>query len=269
MSNNSRLTDCKLNPRDEYYTLYADVEREMLSYPASTFRGKVVLCNCDGPSSNFYRFFSKNFHALGLRRLICTSYSRWGCIIDENGQRTLKLASGDFRSQECLAYARQCDIICTNPPFSLAKEYIPMMLDLRKKLIIVCPQTVTRYAQTFPYFRNGTMHTGNTRLTDFVTPEGELCRFGNIYWFTNLPTRPKAPLKLTATYSPAKYPFYDEVHAIEVGTLKDIPKDYRGVMGVPESILLRDWWTQFEIAGSINPHINGKAVYQRILVRRR
>lgn len=151
MAGNSTLLRVQKTPADEYYTLYADIEKEVGSYPASAFKGKTVYCNADGKTSNFYRFFKTNFQSLELKKLICTSYSKWGCIIDRTGETILRLKDGDYRSPECMDYLAQADIVVTNPPFSLVKDYIPRVVASRKKFLIVAPQFITHYTRISPH----------------------------------------------------------------------------------------------------------------------
>lgn len=269
MAGNSTLLRAQSVPADEYYTLYSDIEKEVGSYPPSTFKGKIVYCNADGKTSNFYKFFKTNFKSLGLKKLICTSYSKWGCIIDRNGETVLRLKDGDYRSPECMDYMAQANIIVTNPPFSLMNDYVQRAIASGKKFLIVAPQSITHYTRIFPYFARHKIRPGNTRLNQFIRPDGVKVHFGNIYWFTNLPTKRKSPVQLTETYDAKRYPKYDNINAINIPNITSIPKDYHGDMGVPESIFFKDWEGLFTVKSIGRPWLDGKELFCRIIIRRK
>jgi len=334
---NKNLTSAKRAKNDEFYTQYADIEKEIeayLEYDPDTFRGKVVYCNCDDPyESNFFRYFVLNFDKLGLKQLITTSYkpspvantqlTLFGddktippskgrpkvnankFIINEvhdmdgDGQFNLKdvalqlkenknnewapLASdGDFRSDECIALLEQSDIVVTNPPFSLFREYVKQLVDYNKRFLIIGNMNAITYKEIFPLIKANRLWlgaTGNGSDMVFAVPNGaeiaesdrqkaarlgyvgDYTRLGNSCWFTNLDHgRRHQPLPLMSMVDNKKfnkkiqknensYKKYDNYDAIEVPYTNAIPSDYDGTMGVPISFLDKYCPEQFEILG--------------------
>lgn len=243
------------------------------------FKNKVVYLNCDNPNhSNFWVYFEKNFERLGLKRLVSTHYLenfssyRRDMFVDVNGHVTIEetplINDGDFRSDECVAIMKQSDIIVTNPPFSLFIELMDLLINLKKDFIILGSQNNVAYKDVFNYIIGEKLWLGNysgsmsfevpnnpdyTVKKDFTVNEdtGKTYRkFGNICWYTNLdyPNRYR-DLELCEAYTPDKYPKYDNYNAIEVGKVKDIPKDYFETMGVPITFLAVHNPEQFEIMG--------------------
>ena len=315
---NSNLHKAKKAKEDEFYTRLEDIERE-LSHYSEHFKNKVVFCNCDDPeSSNFWRYFELNFEHLGLKKLISTHYDTNGPTYkleltqdsDRNGdgkvdgQDVLKTplqGNGDFRSPECLELLKEADIVVTNPPFSLFREYVTQLIESDKRFLIVGPGNAITYKDIFPLIMSGKLWLGHKngdmsfRVPDHYEPRatrfwidesGQKWRsMGNICWFTNLDhSKRHEEIPLFRSYSPEEYPTYDNYDAINVSKVKDIPVDWSGPMGVPITFL--DKWNpnQFEIvdANSIRqgapqkPHglikdkdgaINGKPKYARIVVR--
>ena len=283
MAKNNNLHTAKVNKNDEFYTMLTDIEKEM-KYYKEYFRGKVVYCNCDDArESNFFKYFAYNFEHLGLKKLICTGYkeSGKGVILtyegDKNGNRNvddeeIKVTelngNGDFRSEECIEYLKQADVVVTNPPFSLFREYVKQLMDYNKKFIIIGNQNAITYKEIFPYIKNNQLWLGmsmNGSNRWFVAPnkyevkenaagykldeKGRKMFFVNgVTWFTNINNvRRNETIDLYRRYSFEDYPKYDNYDAIEVSRVENIPMDYDGVMGVPITFLYKYNPTQFKI----------------------
>lgn len=286
---NSALTAAKAAKKDEFYTQLSDIERE-LSHYKEHFKGKTVLCNCDDPRvSNFFKYFTLNFEYLGLKRVIATCYksqsvdlfSNHDCeqavyqiydgdldgnnMPDENeiAVKPLK-GDGDFRSEECIELLKQADIVVTNPPFSLFREYVAQLIKYEKKFIIIGNQNAITYKEIFPLikenklwlgYKNGDMaftvpDDSEPRATRYWQDEsGQKWRsMGNVCWFTNLDIQKRHEnIILYKRYTPEEYPKYDNYDAINVDKVADIPCDYDGVMGVPITFLDKYNPDQFEI----------------------
>ena len=293
---NTNLHNAKKARNDEFYTQLSDIEKEMAHYK-DFFKGKIVYCNCDDArESNFFKFFSNNFESLGLKKLITTGYKADGKGVklvyegDKNGNFMVDDAevvvtelegNGDFRSEECIELLKECDVVVTNPPFSLFREYVAQLIKYGKKFLIIGNKNAITYKEIFPYIKNNELWLGMNWVKDFVQPNGEVKKFGNICWYTNIGhARRNTPLDLYKKYSADEYPKYDNYDAIEVSKVSEIPTNYEGVMGVPITFLDKYCPTQFEIVGldryvEDNPHyghrfhINGKETYARILIRRK
>ena len=315
-SKNSSLRAAKRAKNDEFYTQLTDIEKELRHY-RDHFKDKVVLCNCDDPfESNFFKYFAANFNQLGLRKLITTSYS--GSLIasnspagtafaisidkvtDENGDGAIDIedvrlflernqaarkalradtyASGDFRSTDCVALLKEADIVVTNPPFSLFREYVAQLMGHQKRFLIIGNQNAVTYKEIFKHLKENQFWLGNTSPKKFKQPDGSIKAFGNILWFTNLSHKKRnEELILFRKYAgnEAAYPKYDNYDAIEVSKVADIPVDYEGAMGVPITFLDKYNPEQFEIVkfrkGSDEKDlaINGKCPYFRILIKRK
>lgn len=287
----SHLRTAKKAKEDEFYTQLSDIEKELRHY-RKHFRDKVVYCNCDDPRvSNFFHYFSHNFEKLGLKKLIATCYKNQRIDLfsqsdadqavwleyegDKSGNRIPDpdeiqvrplSGDGDFRSVESIELLKQADIVVTNPPFSLFREYIGQLLDHGKKFIVLGNQNAVTYQEIFPLLRDNKMWLGHQngqmefRVPDHYKPRetrywedeaGQKWRsFGNMCWFTNLDiSKRHEGLTLYRTYDPEQYPAYDNYDAIEVGNTVDIPMDYDGVMGVPITFLHKYSPDQFEIVG--------------------
>ena len=292
---NTNLKTAKKSKNDEFYTLMEDIEKEMRYYK-DFFKGKVVYCNCDDArESNFFKYFSLNFEFLGLKKLITTGYKADGKGVvlvyegDKNGNRRVDNeeiivnelnGDGDFRSEECIEYLKECDVVVTNPPFSLFRQYVKQLMDYDKKFIIIGNQNAITYKEIFPYIKNNQLWLGMNFVKSFEKPNGDIQKFGNISWFTNIENkRRNEEIDLYKKYSFEDYPKYDNYDAIEVSRVDEIPMDYDGVMGVPITFLYKYNPTQFEIIGldryvEDNPHyghrftIKGEETYARILIRK-
>ena len=297
---NSNLHKAKNEKNDEFYTMLSDIEKELQHYKEH-FKDKVVYCNCDDHRfSNFYRYFSLNFEFLGLKKLISTHFSGDGIAYkleitrDVNGDgqineldtvETALKQNGDFRSDECIELLKEADIVVSNPPFSLFREYVAQLNEYNKQFLVIGSMNAITYKDCFSLIKNNKMWLGNNYVKEFVQPRGEVKKFGNICWFTNIPHKKRnEEIILYKTYNETEYLKYDNYNAINVDKTKEIPMDFDGVMGVPISFL--DKWNpnQFDLLGcsyeygKIDEHIEGtkyncllggKEVYKRLLIKRK
>ena len=318
MAKNTNLTDAKKAKNDEFYTRIEDIEKE-LKYYKDFFRGKVVFCNCgDAIHHNFGKYFSMNCEHLGLKKLICTSFEMDGShgkvaiyegdkngnyIPDSDEWTTYKLeGNGDFRSAECVELLKQSDVVVSNPPFSLFREYVAQLMEYGKKFLIIGNMNAITYKEIFPLIKDNKIWLGvSIKSGDrkFYVPDNyplnasgcgidengkRFIRVKGVRWFTNIEdANCNLPLDLYKKYNPKDYPKYDNYDAINVDKTSDIPMDYDGVMGVPITFLDKYCPTQFEIAGLMSGgkgenltngndgrakfYVNGKGVYARILIR--
>jgi len=288
---NASLYRARSAKEDEFYTQLIDVERELKHY-RKHFKGKVVYCNCDDPRvSAFFHYLSYNFEKLGLKKLIATCYksqkrdmfspynSDKAILLEYDGDKSGKRfpdpaeidvtcleGDGDFRSPESINLLKQADIVVTNPPFSLFREFVAQLIEYDKKFIILGSQNAITYKEIFPHLQQGKMWLGANsgdmkfKVPEHYTPratryweddEGQKWRsFGNMCWFTNLdfPKRHE-DLILYKKYQAEDYPSYDNFDAIEVGKVADIPMDYDGVIGVTPGFLAKHNPDQFDIVG--------------------
>ncbi|MBX7155086.1 MAG: adenine-specific methyltransferase EcoRI family protein [Candidatus Kapaibacterium sp.] len=319
-SSNKNLQTAKTSKKDEFYTQLADIEKEVSHYKEH-FKDKVVLCNCDDPRvSNFFTYFSYNFEALGLKKLITTCYKNQDMDLfsqndkeqaiyleyegDKNGDKVpnpeeigikhLK-GDGDFRSKECIELLKQADIVVTNPPFSLFREYVEQLIEYDKKFIIIGNYNAITYKDIFKLIKDNLIWLGYMHPENFIVPNNYEQReyrswrdengtnwrsLGNACWFTNLDiTKRHDDLILHKKYTPNEYPTYDNYEAINVDKTSDIPKDYTGAMGVPITFLDKYNPEQFEILGNLGSYapdgyslssaifINGQKIFKRILIK--
>lgn len=309
MAKNENLHKAKDAKKDEFYTQYEDIQNELNHYEQH-FKGKTVLCNCDDPfESNFCKFFLRNFNYLGLKRLICTSYSTspvigqqltlfdWmdepvvqgtGYVMDirevpmangrgvsdadidallkskKRGVKKLK-GDGDFRSEECIEYLKQSDIVVTNPPFSLFREYVAQLMEYGKKFLIIGNKNAITYKEIFPLIKDNQMWVGYRGFsggmwfysdyegrTEKIVDGEKLINVPSI-WFTNLDHNKRhEELILYKHYygNEEEYPRYANYDAIEVSKVSDIPCDYYEEIGVPITYLDKHNPDQFEIVGA-------------------
>lgn len=335
---NTNLHSAKRAKNDEFYTRLQDIEAELKHYRQfnaadpyqnfNHFQNKVVFCNCDDPDwSNFWRYFTMNFDFLGIKKLISTHYemdgspsyamildrdsatgamNNYGVNADEMplGRRVELTGNGDFRSPECIAFLKESDIVVTNPPFSLFREYVAQIMAYEKQFILMANQNAITYKEIFPLIKNNRMWLGtvSNKTLMFSVPEHYYSKneqrdnYGRkivpvpaISWFTNLDHKKRhenLPLFRYYEDEADMFPSYDNYDAINVDRVKDIPCDYEGVMGVPITFLDKYNPEQFEIMnandyktneavpdkahGLIKDKdgaINGKPKYARILIR--
>ena len=247
------LHKAKKAKNDEFYTQRTDIDKE-LQYYEHHFEGKTVICNCDDPRiSEFVRYFVLKFHTLKLKKLIAVCYknqnpdmfsqgtSEKAVYIEYSGEPvcrteqdfdkipTQELAGdGDFRKKESIELLKQADIVCTNPPFSLFREYVKQLMKYEKKFLIIGNKNAITYKVIFPLIRDNKLWLGYANPSFFNTPNGiskkvqGLCR-----WFTNLEHKKRnEELILYKTYTPEEYPRYDNYDAINVSKVAEIPMDY-------------------------------------------
>ncbi len=285
---NKNLHKAKSAKKDEFYTQLPDIERELKHY-TKHFKGKVVLCNCDDPRiSNFFHYFSYNFEKLKLKKLIATCYKNQDMDLfsrnesekaiyleyegDKNnnkvpdpkeiGIKYLK-RDGDFRSKECIELLKQADIVVTNPPFSLFREYVVQLIEYDKKFVIIGHQNAITYKEIFRLimdnkiwlgygFKGGAAHF-ITHYKDHATAGNHIdgmVRVSGVHWFTNLDINKRhEEIPFYKQYNPNEYPTYDNYDAINIDKSKEIPEDYDGIMGVPITFLDKYNPDQFEIVG--------------------
>ena len=328
---NSNLHKANKEKNDEFYTQLVDIEKELKHYKEQ-FRGKVIYCNCDDPfESNFFKYFASNFNALGLKKLIATSYkpspianTQLGLFgddknlakskgrpkvtankfiinevsdIDDNGAFDLRdiaeqlkanknnewspmAGDGDFRSPESIELLKQADIIVTNPPFSLFREYVAQIIEFNRKFLIIGDQNAVSYKEVFGLVRENKLWLGydnggtkwfqvpndyNIETETRIKIENNIKFFsmGRVVWFTNLDTiKRHQEITLYKKYSAREYPKYDNYRAINVNKVSDIPMDYDGAMGVPVTFLDKYNPNQFEIISSNDIRLNNKVPYK-------
>ena len=270
--NNTNLNKAKKEKNDEFYTRYEDIEAEVSKYK-EYFKNKVVYLNCDNKEkSMFWKFFELNFDDFQLKKLIATYHSETEPVyaykleLSEDDHKyivkTPLTGNGDFRSQECIDILKESDIVCTNPPFSLFREYVAQLMEYNKQFLILGNNNAVSYKEIFPLIKDNKIWLGyscNKTMKFYVPNKYEAQGYDNgvpyvkvpaITWFTNIPNKKRnEPMVLTATYADHRedYPKYDNYDAIEVSKCKNIPCDYDGVMGVPITFLNDYCPEQFEI----------------------
>jgi hypothetical protein len=307
----AHLDNAKIAKQDEFYTQLSDIEKELRHYK-EFFKSKIIFCNCDDPdTSNFWKFFELNFEHLGFKKLISTHFEvdkpsyKLELMTDITGDgkidkrdviRTPLKQNGDFRSRECIDILKEADIIITNPPFSLFREYVSQLIEYNKKFLIIGSLNTISYKEIFPLLRDNKMWLGYTSPKKFLQPNGSIKTFGNILWFTNLETKKRhESLILYKVYNEKEYPKYDNYNAINIDKTKEIPVDYDGEMGVPITFLDKHNPEQFEIIGLaadkrdpdpvfikgtplyldeqhksyLGMAVHGKATYARIIIKRK
>ncbi len=326
---NKFLTKAKKSKNDEFYTILSDIEREAKHYK-SHFKNKVVYCNCDDPRvSNFFHYFSYNFEKLGLKKLITTCYKNQNRDLfsrhdsekaiyleykgdknknnvpdpEEIGINQLK-GDGDFRSQESIELFKQSDIVVTNPPFSLFREFVEQLNKYDKKFLIIGTWNAITYKEIFKLIMENKLWIGvnsNRNFSGFIVPKhyelfgtearidengNRIVSSNNTCWFTNLDIiKRHEELILYKKYDPQEYQFYDNYNIIEVPKTNDIPIDYKGVMRVPITFMNKYNPEQFEIVGcsysygepkgyhiegtDFSVSINGKQIYKRLFIKNR
>jgi hypothetical protein len=319
MAGNKNLQKAGVAKKDEFYTQLTDIEKEVRYYKP-LFKDKVVLCNCDDPRvSNFFKYFALNFEDLGLKRVIATCYknntpdlfsmnqSEKAVYIiyegDKNGNHIIDneevdvkelKGDGDFRSKECIELLKQADIVVTNPPFSLFREYVAQLINYDKKFLIIGNMNAITYKEMFPLLKDNriwlgcSIHSGDR---EFGVPKdyplnaagcridengNKFIRVKGVRWYTNLDYKERHDeMTLFKHYTPEDYPTYDNYDAINVDATKDIPCDYDGVMGVPITFMDKYNPEQFELIGNeytLNidkgrGYVKGKRMYSRLFIR--
>lgn len=295
-TDNKKLHKAKDGKKDEFYTQRSDIEKELQHYN-NYFKEKVILCNCDDPNnSNFVRYFLDNFEKLGLKKLIAIGYKtkpEKGVYLEYTGNKNnIKYLNGDgdFRSTECIEFLKESDIVITNPPFSLFREYVNQLVDYNKKFIIIGHQNAITYKEIFKLIKENKIWLGygfNRNCAHFINEHYEdyasdldhksgMIRVSGVQWFTNMDiTKRHEIMVLCKKYNPEEYEKYENYDGINVNKTQDIPINYYGNMGVPITFLNKYNPDQFEIIkfrkGDDNKDlsINGKCPYFRILIRKK
>lgn len=284
-SKNTNLSDAKTNKKDEFYTQLEDIEKELKHYKKH-FKDKIVFLNCDDPEeSMFWKYFEMNFDYLGLKKLVATHYNATGptykLVLEKDvtgdgkvdGNDIVKTAlkqNGDFRSGEAQDILDECDIVVTNPPFSLFREYVAQLMLYEKDFLIIGNMNAITYKEIFPLIKGNKIWLGNgsnlsmlyespykntseTNKSAVLLKGYDANKFiivPSINWYTNLShDKRNTPIFLFKTYkgNEEDYPKYENYNAIEVSRVANIPKDYKGMMGVPITFLGGYNPKQFEI----------------------
>lgn len=292
---NTSLNTAQKTKSDEFYTLYPDIEQQITQYNPEIFRDKIVYCNCDDyRKSNFFKFFFDNFEQLGLKKLIATAFCEKSCglvaEVSQDGEHYGRLkGDGDFRLDECIGYLKQADIVVTNPPFSLFREYVAQLIEYNKSFLIIGSKNAITYKEIFPLIKNNQMWLGpafnrgnaffkvpKDNLRDYANgvydAESGLVKFRNVGWYTNLDFQARhEELILYKKYygNEEEYPKYDNYDAINVDKTADIPRDYFEKMGVPITYFFKHNPELFTLEDIIKPRINGKQIYRRLIIKRR
>lgn len=297
----SKLTlDIARNKKnDEFYTQISDIEKELINYK-DFFKNKIVYCNCDDPNlSMFFLFFKKNFYEYGLKKLIVTHYNKnknsykLEIIKSSNAKLTLiekkELESnGDFRDNECIELLMESDIVVTNPPFSLFREYIDLLIKYNKNFLIIGNHNAITYKNVFQYIKDNLLWLGINNGVKIYEIRGDhnhikhkwcqngkwYTKMGNTVWYTNIKHYKRdIKYKFKTKYKLSDYKKYDNFDAINVNRVKEIPNNYKKTMGVPISFLNSYNPNQFQIIGYRKGHdgrdlsINKKYCYCRILIK--
>lgn len=292
--NNTLLQAAATARKDEFYTQLSDIEKELRHYKKH-FKNKVVYCNCDDPRvSNFFHYFSYNFESLGLKKLISTCYKNQSADLftRQDSERAIYLGykgdkdgsgvpdlhevdikklkgDGDFRSPESVRLLEQADIVVTNPPFSLFRQFLAQLVEHQKHFLILGNVNAITYKEVFTMIQDNQVWLGPSIRSgdrEFGVPPdyplnaaghrvddqgNKFIRVKGVRWFTNLDFKERhEDMILFRSYNPEEYPTYANFEAIEVGQTKNIPMDYKGAMGVPVTFLDKFNPDQFEILGS-------------------
>ena len=275
---NTHLLKAKLNKNDEFYTRYEDIEKELENYK-DFLENKVIYCNCDKPSypnkSNFCKYFEDNFERLKLKKVIFTFFNNSNNFNNPNDLNNLNKSykveiynndlnkkiiktsyfkgTGSFDDKACIEILKRVDMVITNPPFSLFDKFIDQCMRFNKKFLIIGNKNAMLYKNIFPHFMNNEIWLGMNNVNNFYQPDGKMKSFGNVGWFTNIENnRRNSILELNKEYKLDKtqYPTFLNYEAINVSKVKDIPKDYEGVMAVPLSFIDSYNPNQFKIIGA-------------------
>ena len=309
------MASAKRNKNDEFYTQLTDIEKELKHYH-HILKGKVIFCNCDDPTeSNFWQYFARNFDFLEIKKLISTHYEPVKAsykleitremnehgVVDSFVTETPLKSNGDFRSDECIEMLKESDIVITNPPFSLFREYVSQLAEFNKQFIIIGSQNAVTHKEIFKLIKNNKIWYGHSihgNDREFKVPDdyplhasrsrideegNKYIRVTGVRWFTNVEYDQRyEDIILYKRYNKEEFPHYDNYNAININRTKDIPMDFKGVMGVPITFMDKYNPEQFEIVGcsysygepvgyhhegtSFNGIVNGENVYKRIFI---
>lgn len=301
---NKNMIKAQKNKNDEFYTQYIDIEKEVSRY-TECLENKIIYCNTDSVNSHFVKFFKNNFHKFKLKTLINSCIDGYAEVFDGYNSKRICI-DGDFRSTDSVNILKKCDVVVSNPPFSLFREYTAQLIKYEKNFLIMGNNNAITYKEIFPLIKNNKMWLGyhSNKTMEFALPDNydkwnkiengvKIGKVPAISWFTNLDVeKRKEFILLSQVYegNEGKYPKYDNYNAIEVSKVKNIPKDYGGIMGVPITFLTKYNPEQFKILGSqrwekskelidvykgnVFPAeddkkttINGKETYDRIFIK--
>jgi len=293
---NKNLHKAKSSKEDEFYTQLTNIEKELGHYKEH-FKDKIIFLNCDDPEeSNFWKYFELNFKHLGLKKLMATHFGngkpsyKLEIVKDINNDgkinnldiiKTPLKQNGDFRSPECIEILKEADIVATNPPFSLFREYVSQLIEYDKNFLIIGNINAISYKEIFKLIKENKIWLGYNCVRYFKIPDGSMYETARSFWYTNLDIKKRhEDFILCKTYKghEDEYPKYDNYEAINVNKAIDIPMDYKGEIGVPVTFLDKYNPEQFEIIGQMAttkvdefnhgyPYINGKKKYARIIIR--
>lgn len=259
MKNNKHFFTAKANKNDEFYTKLEDIENELAHY-TNFFRDKTVYCNCDNPKySNFWKYFHQNFSKLKLKKLVATYYcadeQSYKCEYLGGNEEDISIftkeqlsCGGDFRSEECIEILKECDVVVTNPPFSLIRPFFDILVENNKQFLFIGTINVVKYLNVFKELKENKVWTGKTHPANYIKPDGSIYQIRNTIWITNIGENVKK-LTLTKKYKEGNYIKYHNFNAINVDKVADIPYDYCGIMGVPITFIEKYNPNQFKIVG--------------------
>ncbi len=278
-STNLNMLAARTAGNDEFYTKMEDVEKELPNY-AQFFRGKKIYCPCDGPQSKIFQWFKNNFRTLGLQSLDATSFSFTGngqyIQIDASGNMRSGMlrGDGDFRSEESQMLMSRCDIVVTNPPFTLFSDIVSQCQRYGKKFLLLGNKNAASTKTVFNLMRTGEVTYGYSKPGEFVQPEGDKIKrmSGLTRWFTNLPVNTEKKFAPTAQYDPQRHlrPDNETDDIINVDSIKDIPYDYDGKMLVPITIFDQGLdRNEYDIIKMVRPVVGGKRKFVRVLIQKR
>ena len=296
MGYNRKLINARNSKMDNFFTKYETIEKEVIHYK-DFFINKTVYCNCDDyTQSNFFMFFKNNFNEFKLKKVICSWFNEpvgGVCEYDGTNTKVKELDfNGDFRNTQFENLILEADIIVTNPPFSLFRDFIEIMMAYKKQFIVLGNLNAVKYKNIFPLIKENKLFLGksiHSHDVEFIVPEeffnkektknfrmseGKyMVRVPSIRWYTNIMYEGvnEYDLKLTKTFEEESYLKYDDYQdIINCNKVLDIPYDYNGVMGVPINFIDKYNSKKFEIVGILRaPTINEKAIYDRILIKKR
>ena len=321
-SDNLRKANKEKN--DEFYTQLSDIENELKHYKSHFKNKVVYCNCDDPYESNFFKYFAMNFNFLWLKKLIVTSYSTspvahtelnifWekksykieiNEVYDANGDWAEDISDvkyllenskwknkisilewdWDFRSKECIEILKKVDIVCTNPPFSLFREFVAQLIEYDKKFLIIWNKNALSYKEIFPLIKDNKVWIWYTTPKNFMLPSWEITTKQNwlTRWFTNLEISKRfEELILYKIFNEDNFPKYDNYNAINIDKVIEIPKDYDWIMWVPitfidsynpnqfEIIWLERYTAPKEVLVWWRLAIHWKPTYARILIRRK
>ena len=237
---------------DEFYTQLHEIENELKFY-TQYLKDKIIYCNCDSPKySNFWKYFYNNFHVLGLKGLVSTYLDDKQSYKTSYDGITVKqeklIGNGDFRSSECIEILKECDIVITNPPFSLIRNFFDVLVENKKQFLFIGTINAVKYLNVFKEIKENKVWTGKTHPANYIKPDGSIYQIRNTIWITNIGENRKE-LTLTKKYKEENYIKYHNFDAINVDKVSDIPCDYHGIMGVPITFIENYNPNQFNIVG--------------------